>query len=69
MQLRLNTLENCRNSYARILREYMTDQLDDQKARTAAYLLNGMLQYWRLEADLRIEQRISAIEERINAET
>ena len=67
-QLRLNTLENSRKSYARILRAYLRDEIPTEKARALGYLMTGFLQYWRLEADLRIEERLQAIEDQLNAQ-
>ena len=65
MQLRLNSLENTRKSFCRILREYEAGRLEDGKARTLGYLLNGILQYWRLERDIRIEEEIETIKEEL----
>jgi hypothetical protein len=63
MQLRLNTLPNTRKSYARVIRAFMRGELTIDSGRTLAYMLNGMLQYWRLESDLRVEERLDAIED------
>jgi hypothetical protein len=60
-QLRLNTLPNTRKSYNRIIREYLRDELSTEKARTLAYLLNGVLQFWRLESDIRSEQKLDEV--------
>ena len=68
-QLRLNTLENSRKSYNRIAVAYLNDEMPSEKARTLGYLLNGILQYWRLEADLRIEERLDVIEDAIREKT
>ena len=64
-QLRLNTLENSRKTYNRVARAYLAGEIDTEKARGLGYLLNGILQYWKLEADLRIEERLDAIEEQL----
>lgn len=64
-QLRLNTLENSRKSYARILRAYLRGELPTEQARTLGYLMTGLLQYWRLESDLRIEERLTEIEDQL----
>ncbi len=61
-QLRLNTLSNSRKSYNRVARAYLAGEIDTEKARGLGYLLNGVLQYWRLEKDLEIEARLDAIE-------
>ena len=62
-QLRLNTLENTKRSYCKLVRAFWANEVDESKARTAAYLLNGVLQYWRLESDLKNEERIERLEE------
>lgn len=64
-QLRLNTLENTKRSYSHIIRAYQHDEIDEGRARTLAYLLNGVLGYWKLQADLRIEEEIAAIREHV----
>ena len=63
IQLRLNSIENTRKAYTKIIRGYWGDLIPADKARNMAYLLNGLLGYWKLEADLRIEERIAALEE------
>ena len=68
-KLRLNTLENAKRSYNRIIQAYLRDELPTEKARTLGYLLTGALQYWRLEADLRVEERLTAIEEALEKRT
>ena len=65
-QLRLNTLENCRKSYNRIIRDYLAGGMDTETGRAVAYMLNGLLQYWRLEKDIEIERRLEAIEQRLH---
>ena len=66
-QVRLNTLANTKKSYCRLLREYLRGEIDTEHARAAAYLMNGLLQYWRLESDLRIEERLEKIEQALEA--
>ena len=61
-QLRLNTLSNAKRSYNRIIGAYLRGELSTEKARTMGYLLTGVLQYWRLESDLRVEERLDAVE-------
>ena len=60
-QLRLNTLENSRKSYNRVAVAYLNDEMPTEKARTLGYLLNGILQFWRVEADIRIEKKLDAV--------
>ena len=63
MKLKLNNLENSRKSLARVLRDYANDEMEEKKARTMSYLFSAFLQYWKLEADLDIEERLAAIEQ------
>jgi hypothetical protein len=62
-QLRLNTLPNSRRSYNRIARAYLAGEINTEKARALGYLMNGILQFWRLESDLEIESRLDQIED------
>ena len=62
-QLRLNTLENSRLTYNRIARAYLAGEIDTEKARTLGYLMNGILQFWKLEKEIDIEQRLRAVED------
>ena len=65
-QLRLNSHENARRSFNRIAQAYLRDEISTEKARTLAYLLNGILQYWRLAKDSEIEARLEAIEDQLS---
>jgi len=69
MQLRLNTLENTRASFGRVLREYAAGRIEDQYARTLGYLFAQYLSYWKLEKDIKIEERIDALEEQVKGDT
>lgn len=62
-QIRLNTLENTRKSYARILRAYNKDELSENKFRNLCYGLSGYLSYFKLIKDLDIEKDIKEIKE------
>ena len=64
-QLRLNTLENSRRTYNRVARAYLAGEIDTEKARGLGYLLNGILQYWKLEKEMDVEARLQAIEDRL----
>ena len=61
-QLRLNTLENSRKSFARIIRMYSRGEIGRILFRDLAYGFTGFLSYWRLEKDTEIEARLEAIE-------
>mgnify|MGYP007123703269 CR=1 FL=1 len=64
-QLRLNTLENSRKSFARIIRLYARGELDRVLFRDLTYGFTGYLAYWKLEKDIEIESRLDAIEQAI----
>lgn len=64
IQLRLNSLENSRKSFARIIREYMRGDLDRVTFRDLVFAMSGFLGYWRTEKELDIEERLLALEER-----
>jgi hypothetical protein len=64
MQLRLNSYENTKRSYARIIREYAQDRMEERKARTLGYLLSNYLAYWKFEIDRDMEAEIREILER-----
>ena len=63
--LELDTLQDSRRSYARLIEAYATGQTSESQTRTIAYLLGGYLQYLKMEADLRIEERLTAIEDEL----
>ena len=64
--LNLDTLDDTRQSFARVIREYSTGDISENMARTLGYLLSNYLAYWKHADDLRIEARIQAIEGAIN---
>ena len=66
MQLRLNTLPNVIRTYNRVIRLYMADELETSKARTLGYLLAGRVNAERVQKELQIEERLQAIEERLD---
>lgn len=68
IQLRLNSLENTRKTYARILRLYAKGGLDRELYRDLIYGLTGFLAYWKTEKDLEIEGRIAALEAAMRGE-
>ena len=65
-QLRLNSLENSRRSFARIIRMYARGEIDRNVYRDLCYGLTGFLSYWKLEKDCQIEDRLDAIEKAID---
>lgn len=65
-QMRLNTLENSRKTFARLIRLYNADQISTEKFRTLCYAMSHYLSYWRLEKDIEIERRLDLIEDKLN---
>jgi hypothetical protein len=62
-ELRLNTLENTRKSFARVIREFHAGRMEAGHARTLTYMLSHFLGYWKLEKEMQIEQRLEAVEQ------
>lgn len=63
-QLRLNSLENSRRSFARIIRMYIRGEIDRITYRDLCYGLSAFLGYWKTELETDIEERLTALEER-----
>ena len=61
----VDTLVQCRETFGRITKAYAAGEISENQSRTIAYLLSQMLSYWRLESDLRIEERLAEIERRL----
>jgi len=64
-RLGLSTITSSRRSLARLIRQYHTGKLDGSRAKVYAYLLSNLLAFFKLETDLRIEERIETIERRL----
>lgn len=64
-QLRLNTPVNARKTLARIIRLYNDGEIDEQRAKTSAYLLTQLLGFFKFEADMEIERRLEELEARL----
>ena len=65
-KLWLNSLENTRKTYARILRKYAAGELNRVVFRDLVYGLTGYLAYFRTEIELHelreLEERLSEVE-------
>ena len=59
--LQLDTLENSRKTFARVIEGYATGEVSESQSRTLAYLLGGLLSYWKVELDLRVQEDIDEI--------
>lgn len=63
----LNNLPNTRRSFARVIREYVDGKIDEGEARTLGYLFSKFLEYWKVEKDLELEQRLEELENKLEA--
>ena len=61
MQLRLNSLQNCRRSLASVIRRRMKGELDREEYRDVVHGLHRLLGYWRLESEIRIEDKLDQV--------
>lgn len=61
--LRLNTHQNARKSMARLIRLYDKDEISDTKFRNLCYALSRLLEYFRFEKDLEVEERLDKLEQ------
>jgi len=67
-RLALNTLENARKSYARLIRGYMAGKIPEPIFKAVCYGLSGFLGYWREEKSIELERRIEMIEQSIRSQ-
>ena len=61
----LKSQKSARNSLARITREFYRGEHDVDRFRALVYAMGTILNYFRLEADLDYEKRLTAIEDSI----
>lgn len=70
-RLALNTVANTRKTIAKLLRDFNErdedDPLDRQDYRLLLEGLKQLLQAYRVEGDLKYEDRLRAVEDRLNA--
>ena len=66
VQLRLSSLSNARKSFTRVVRMFNNGEIDEAKARAFGYLFSTLLSYFKAESDLAIEERLEAIEQRLD---
>jgi hypothetical protein len=62
-QLRLNSLENSRRTYARLLRAYFNGEIEQQKFRDLVYGFSTFIGMWKLQQAEELAERIDRIEE------
>ena len=69
---RLNTKDHnaARLSLGRLIRQYSKgDEIPSQQFRDLIYAMNTLLAYFKLDSDLRIEERLDVIEDAIKEKT
>ena len=59
----VETPEAARRTLARVLRAYLADEIGAETARVATYCLNGVLGFFKHEADLERLQRLERVEQ------
>ena len=59
----LNTHNNARRTLARFIKEYHRDEIDRVKFRDIVYAMSHLLGYFKLDAELSIEDRLERIEQ------
>ena len=65
--VKLDTLEDAKESYAKIIKAYLKGNISENMGRAASYLLTGYLGYFKVLKDIQIEDRIEAIEQALEA--
>lgn len=65
--MRLNTVSNARASLATLIRKRERGEIQDDDFKALVYGLNTLLAYLKTEADMRIEERLEAVEEALRA--
>ena len=58
----LDTVANGRKSMTRVIRLYHKGEITGEEAKMLRHLMTGLLDWFKLETDLRIEERLEAIE-------
>ncbi len=61
VRLRLNTLENTRRSFSRILRAFYDGNLDEAKYKATVYGLAQYLGYWRLCEEVKANEKLDEL--------
>lgn len=62
IRLNLDTLEDSRKTYCRLIRLRGRNKIEDAKYKSLIYGMTGLLGFWKLEKELDIERRLESIE-------
>ena len=65
MRITLTKHDAARRTLGRLIRAYHEDKLEESKFRAMVYGFNALLAYYKLEADLRIEDELNDIREHV----
>ena len=58
----LNTLKNTRNTLAKVIREFEAGKMDAVKFKGLVYGISQLAAIFRMEAEIRQEERLEAVE-------
>lgn len=62
---RMLTLEGAKELYAEVMELYSINAISERNMKALVYGFNNYLPYLKFEADLRIEERLDRIEEKL----
>ena len=65
VRLPMNTQRDARQTFSRLIRKYHNDEIETDKFRALTAAFSTLLAYFKHDADLRIEERLDAIEDAI----
>jgi hypothetical protein len=63
--MNLSSVEQTRQTFARVIRRFNSGHMEADRAKTFAYLFSQLLAYWRVETEKAIEERLDRLEEQI----
>ncbi len=65
VRLRLNSLPAARGSFSRLLRLRAAGRLDSSTFRDLCFGMSTLLSFWKLEADIALQEKMDALEKRL----
>ena len=65
-RLNLSTVGATRQTLSRLVRLFDKGEIDEDTYRAHVYALRALLEYFRTEADIHTEERLSAIEQALD---
>lgn len=61
--LRLGSVKSCRQTLARLVREYSRGKIEEGPFKTLTWGVSQLIAWWKLETELQIEERVKRLEE------